>query len=347
MNSTGILLVNLGSPDSHDVPDVRVYLREFLMDKNVIDAPYIIRKMVVEGIILPFRPKESAEAYESIWWEEGSPLIVISRRQMEKLKSRLGPDVPIALGMRYGNPSIKAGIEDLKRQNPNLERIFLIPMYPQYAMATTLTVIEKTEEVLKEMNSSLKLDVMPPYYNHPKYVTALAESIKPYLTEDIDHLLFSYHGVPVRHLKKTDPTKSHCYKCENCCEVASEAHAVCYKHQDLETTKHVMAQIDWPAEKFSNSFQSRLGIDPWLEPATDKTLVKLGKSGVKRVAVACPAFVADCIETLEEIAIRGEEDFIEAGGEKLTVIPCINDNDLFIDALEQFCKEALEAEVTT
>lgn len=341
-SKTGIFLVNLGSPDSFEPEDVKVYLREFLMDKRVIDAPEIIRKMIVEGFILPFRPKESGEAYELIWWEDGSPLIVITEQVEEKLKQRLGDEIPVSIGMRYGNPSIEAGIEDLLKQNPDLETVFLVPLYPQYAMATSETVIEKTKDVILEKFPHLHTVIKDPFYNDPKYIKALAESIKPHITDDIDHVLFSYHGVPERHIKKRDITGDHCLKCENCCEVSSPAHQFCYRHQDLMTTKQVVEYLGLDESRYSTAFQSKLGVDPWLLPATDKELERLGKEGKKKVAVVCPAFVSDCIETLEEIGIRGKEDFIEAGGEDLVLIPCINDDDLWIDALEDWSRKALE-----
>lgn len=341
-SKTGVFLVNLGSPDSYDPKDVKVYLREFLMDKKVIDLPKIFRTALVEGIILNVRPKESAEAYELIWWDEGSPLIVISEQVVEKLRARLGDDVPIGLGMRYGNPSIEAGIQDMLDQNPDLEEIFLIPLYPQFAMATSETVIERTKEVLQEKYPHLDMVIKDPFYDDPMYIKALGESMKPYITEDIDHVMFSYHGVPERHIKKRDITGEHCLKCENCCEVTSTAHAFCYRHQDVVTTHKAVEYLGLEDDRWSIAFQSKLGIDPWLKPATDDELVRLAEEGIKKVAVVCPAFISDCIETLEEIGIRGKEDFVEAGGEDLVLIPCINDSDLWIDTLEQWWNDLLQ-----
>lgn len=342
-SKTGILLVNLGSPDSYKPEDVKVYLREFLTDKRVIDAPNSIRKMIVEGFILPFRPKESAEAYELIWWEDGSPLIVITERVSKKLKQRLGESVPVSIGMRYGNPSIEAGVENLVAQNPELENVFLIPLYPQYAMATSETVIEKMKEVMLEKFPQLTTIIKDPFYNDPLYVKALGESMRPHLSGDIDHLLFSYHGVPERHIKKRDITGDHCLKCEDCCNVNSPAHKFCYRHQDYKTTQNVAEYLNLDNYDFtySVSFQSRLGIDPWLKPSTENELTRLAEEGKKKIAVVCPAFVSDCIETLEEIGIRGKEDFMEAGGEDLVLIPCLNDDDLWLDALEKWCTETV------
>ena len=296
LSNTGILLVNLGSPDSYKPEDVKVYLREFLMDKRVIDAPFLIRKMIVEGFILPKRPAESAHAYQSIWWEEGSPLIVISQNVLKKLSKRLGDTAPLSLGMRYGNPGIEYAIEDLLKQNPALKKIFLIPLYGQYAMATFETVVVKTEEVLKKNHPELELDVIEPFYDDPLYIKALAESMKPFAEQDFDHILFSFHGVPERHLKKTDPTGNHCLKCEDCCNVPSPAHKACYRHQDLETTHLVAEYLNLDPAKYSVSFQSKLGVDSWLTPSTENELKRLGNSGKKKIAVACPAFVSDCID---------------------------------------------------
>ena len=345
-SNTGILLVNLGSPDSYEPADLKVYLREFLTDKRVIDFPTPLRKALVEGIILPIRPKESAEAYELIWWDEGSPLIVITQRVVDKLQKRLGEDVPIAMGMRYGNPSIEAGFDELMEKNPNLEKVFMVPLYPQYAMATTETVIEKAKEVWQGKYPHLEMITKDAFYDDPLYVKALGESIRPYVEEhDIDHLMFSYHGVPERHIKKRDITGDHCLKCEDCCNVNSPAHTFCYRHQDVKTTQNVAEYLDLDSKDFNYSFafQSKLGIDPWLTPATDNELVRLAEEeGVKKVAVCCPAFISDCIETLEEIGIRGKEDFVEAGGEDLILIPCVNDDDLWIDALESWCSDQIQ-----
>ena len=344
-SKTGILLVNLGSPDTYEPEDVKVYLREFLMDERVLDFAEPIRKMVVEGFILPKRPKESGEAYKSIWWEDGSPLIVITERVAEKLEKRLGKDVPLAIGMRYGNPSIETGIRDLLHQNPDLENVFLIPLYPQYAMATSETVTEKVKDVVLDKFPHLKMIIKDAFYNDPLYVKALAESVRPYLDEDIDHLMFSYHGVPERHIKKRDITGSHCLQCDDCCNVASPAHTFCYRHHCFETTQNVVDYLGLSEGNlsYSNSFQSKLGVDRWLLPATDAELKRLGsEAGKKRIAVACPAFVSDCIETLEEIGIRGKEDFVNAGGEDLLLIPCLNESDLWIDALEKWCNDILK-----
>ncbi len=337
MTNKAVLLVNLGSPDSTSVKDVRKYLDEFLMDRNVIDVPYPIRALIVKGFILPFRPKKSAEAYASIWWQEGSPLIVISQQLFQKVKNKV--NVPVALAMRYGNPSIENTLKDLLAEYPDLKEIKIIPLYPHYAMATTKTVIEKTHEVIQKNKWQLKLDALESFYNEPDYITALSHSIQPYLQNNFDYFLFSYHGIPERHVKKTDVTKNHCLKTADCCNVKSEAHQFCYRHQTIETTRLVAEKLALQPTQYSQSFQSRLGQDAWLKPYTEPELTRLAKAGVKRIAVVCPAFVADCLETLEEIAVRGKVVFVEAGGEDLQLIPCLNDNDEWADVLASYCNK--------
>ena len=331
-------MVNLGSPESPNTKDVRVYLREFLMDERVIDVPYLLRKFLIECIILPTRPKKSAEAYQSIWWEEGSPLMVLSERVKNLLENKI--DTDIELGMRYGKLSIERGIDALVNRNANLKSIHLIPLYPHYAMSSYETVVVKAEEIIAKKYPHLNLDVLPPFYKDKDYIAALSNSIKNELNDDYDHILFSYHGIPERHLRKTDPTGEHCLKCENCCEVASEAHGSCYRHQVFETTKAVADYLGLDKEKYSVSFQSRLGRDPWLQPYSDKEIVRFAKEGKKKLFVVCPAFVSDCLETIEEIGMEAKEEFLEAGGTSFNLIPCLNTDEQWINVLAKWCKES-------
>ena len=327
-----ILLINLGSPKSTDPKDVKTYLAEFLMDEYVIDLPLFFRYLLVKGIILNVRPKKSAEAYETIWWDEGAPLIVLSERVQRKLQKIT--DYPVGLAMRYAEPSIHNGIKDLVEKHPEITDIIAVPLYPHYAMATTKTVIEKTDQVLNEHFPTLKVKYVDPFYDHPKYIDALSKSIGKHINEETEHVLFSYHGIPVRHVKKTDPTKKHCYKNKDCCFIPNKAaHDVCYPHQVKVTTQLVIDQLKLPRDKWSWSFQSRLGLDEWLSPPTDKEIERLAKSGIKNLAVCCPAFISDCLETLEEIGEEGEEIFHEHGGESFTLIPCLNDDDAWIECL--------------
>lgn len=320
----GVLLINLGSPDSPDTKDVKPYLDEFLMDKYVMDVPYLLRAFLVRGLILRKRPERSAEAYQKIWWKEGSPLVVISERMFEKVKKQIS--IPSALAMRYGNPNIKKGLQQLADQG--VTEVLLFPLYPHHAMSSTVTVLEKAEEIRKEFFPNMKFSTVPAFYNQPDYIQNLSDSIKKYLDNfEYDHLLFSYHGLPERHIRKTDVTKSHCKIDKSCCQTSSPAHEFCYRHQCYETTKLVVEKLGIPEGKYSQTFQSRLVGDKWLEPYTDVEINKMPEKGIKKLAVVTPAFVADCLETLEEIAMEANHQFKEHGGEEFLAIPCMNDND--------------------
>lgn len=332
----GVLLVNLGSPKSTNPKDVKEYLDEFLMDERVIDVPYILRAILVKGIILNTRPKKSAEAYSKIWWDEGSPLIVLSKRLQEKIDSYTS--IPISLAMRYGEPSILNGMKELHEKG--VDEVLLLPLYPQYAMATTETIVVLVEELQKKYFPSMNITVIPPFYNRPDYINVLSKSIAEKLDNlDYEHLLFSYHGVPERHIRKSDITKSHCKMDEKCCITASPAHQYCYKHQCLETTRLVGEKLGLTEGTFSSSFQSRLGFDPWLKPYTDRTIEKFGIDGIKKMAIVTPAFVSDCLETLEEIAMEGQEIFEEVGGNEFTFIPCLNDREDWVKTLSRWIDE--------
>ncbi len=326
----GILLVNLGSPDSTDVKDVKKYLGEFLMDKRVIDVPYLLRLFLVKGIILNTRPKKSAAAYKKIWWKEGSPLIILSERLKEKVQNKT--QYPVALAMRYGNPSIKSGLQEL--HDKGATDVLMIPLYPQFAMATTETILVLAKELQQKFFPNMNLNHIPAFYNKQEYIKVLGESIKDYLSDkEWDKILFSYHGIPERHIKKSDITKSHCKIDGTCCNTPSPAHEFCYRHQCYETTKQVVKYLNLKENQYYTSFQSRLGNDPWLQPYTDQTIENIAKEGVKKLAVVTPAFVSDCLETLEEIGMEGKEEFIEAGGNEFYAVPCINDREDWANTL--------------
>lgn len=331
----GVLLVNLGSPDSTAVSDVRKYLREFLMDGRVLDAPWPIRFCVVHFAILPSRPKESAHAYGKIWTPEGSPLVVTSRHVQKKLQARL--DVPVELAMRYQNPSIESAIRKLNEAG--VDDLFLIPLFPHYAMSSYETAVVRVREVAAQIAPRMKVTVQPPYYDMPEYIEAMVACAQPALQAGYDHLLFSFHGIPERHLKKSDPTGCHCLVKENCCEVSSPAHTTCYRAQCFKTVAAFVVKAAVPKEKYSVSFQSRLGKDPWLKPYTDFELAEFPGRGVKKILVICPAFVSDCLETIEEIGMRGKETFMAAGGKEFAQIPCLNEHPLWIDALEKMVRK--------
>ncbi|MEH6679689.1 MAG: ferrochelatase [Sediminicola sp.] len=319
----GVLFVNLGSPDSPTPKDVKPYLDEFLMDERVIDVPNWLRNIIVRGIILRTRPKKSAKAYQKIWWEEGSPLIVISERFADKVKQQL--QIPVALGMRYGSMTIKKALQDL--HDKGVDQVLLVPLYPHYAMSSFETVVVKAMEEQQAHFPGMQITTLPAFYGNDGYIKVLSESIAAGLKDfEYDHLLFSYHGIPERHIRKSDPTKFHCKIDGSCCQTNSVAHHSCYRHQCYEMTRKVKQYLGLPDDKVGLSFQSRLPNDPWLKPYTDFEFERLPKEGKKRLAVVTPAFVADCLETLEEIAMEGKHQFLEAGGETYKHIPCLNDS---------------------
>lgn len=326
----GILLMNLGSPNSTEVADVKKYLDQFLMDGRVIDKSWLMRALLVKGIIVPFRAPKSAEAYKTIWTKEGSPLVVLTKQLQAALQNRI--EEPVEIAMRYGNPSPEEAFDALLQRSPDLKEVIALPLYPHYAMSSYETAVEYAKEVHRKKKYSFKLDFIEPFYNEPHYIDALADVFRPYIHNDYGHLLFSYHGVPGRHIRKSDITGCHCLQVKNCCEVASPAHAYCYRHQVLTTTKLVTEKLNISKEKYSVSFQSRLG-KGWLTPFTDIRLAEMPAEGIKKLLIVCPAFVSDCLETLEEIKIRGKEIFMNAGGESFEMIPCLNTNPLWVEAI--------------
>ncbi|MEQ8857723.1 MAG: ferrochelatase [Pseudomonadales bacterium] len=336
--SRGILLVNLGTPASCETADVRRYLNEFLMDGYVLDVPWPLRRLIVSGFILPFRPKRSAEAYAAIWDQAGpgtgSPLLHYSRNLETAARAEFG--LPCELAMRYGEPSLASAIERLEAQG--VKELLLVPLYPQYADSTCTTTIRAVEKLV---GGRMKTQVLAPFYARDDYIDALAGTVRDHLPESWDHLLLSYHGLPERHITRADPTGNHCLRSPDCCSTPSPAHATCYRHQCYRTAELLADRLGLDAGRYSVSFQSRLGRLPWLQPYTDQTLAALPALGVTRLVVACPAFVADNLETLEEIGLQGRETFLEAGGESYTLIPCLNDRADWITALSGWCRDAL------
>lgn len=333
----GVLLVNLGSPASATEEDVRLYLRQFLMDEHVIDYPYWLRWLLVHVFILPKRPARSARAYQSIWWNEGSPLIVLSRRQQALLQEALA--YPVALGMRYGAPSIMDGLVQLVEKG--VEEVLLVPLYPHYAYSTTVTVEKAAREAMALLASKVRLQVLPSFYDHPAYIKALVASAQEYLDWDYEHILFSFHGVPKRQIHRTDPGGAHCLRVGDCCQVESAAHATCYRHQAFRTVDLFASQAGVPETKYSVAFQSRLGPDAWLKPYTSAHITELAQDGVKRLLVITPSFVTNCLETLEEIAIHGQETFLANGGVEFRLAPCLNTHPNWIEALAGWSRQAL------
>ncbi|WAH57951.1 ferrochelatase [Pseudomonas silvicola] len=337
MTDHALLLVNLGSPASTSVADVRSYLNQFLMDPYVIDLPWPVRRLLV-SLILIKRPEQSAHAYASIWWDEGSPLVVLTRRLQAVMREQWTHG-PVEIAMRYGEPSLDTVLTRLSSQG--VRNITLAPLYPQFADSTVTTVIEEAKNVVQAKKLPVQFKLLPPFYDQPEYIDALVASTSAYLEQSFDHLLLSFHGLPERHLTKLDPTGSHCFKDADCCRNASPAVlATCYRAQCMRTAAAFAEKMGLPEGKWSVSFQSRLGRAKWIEPYTEALLDELAKQGVKRLLVMCPAFVADCIETLEEIGDRGREQFVEAGGQELVLVPCLNDNRQWGEALNLLCERA-------
>ncbi len=335
MSKRAVLLVNLGSPDSASVPDVRQYLSEFLGDPRVIDLPRAawLRSLLVNHVIIRKRVENSAHAYASIWTEQGSPLIVTSESVREKLAATLGgrSDAGVYLAMRYRKPSIASVIAQMAADG--VERVLLFPQYPHYAMSSWETVVVEVYEQAAKLAPKMRVECVQPFYKDDDYLSALVESARPYLAQPHDHVLISFHGIPERHLREADSSHAHCLCVGNCCETESPVHAMCYRAQVLKTAREFAARAGIAADAYSVTFQSRLVGEPWLSPYTDETLAQLPGRGVKRLLVLSPAFVTDCLETLEELSVAGRKTFLDAGGEFFQQIPCLNDQQVYIDFL--------------
>lgn len=330
------MLLNLGSPESYSVSDVGKYLREFLMDERVIDVNPVFRAILVKGLIVPFRAPNSAKAYKSIWTKDGSPLKVITMQFRNLLQSEI--EIPAAVAMRYGSQTPEIALRELESKVEGLQEVLIAPMYPHYAMSSYETAIEHAVSQIKALRNHLNIRILKPFYKEPAYIDALAASIQPYLEgKDYDGYLFSYHGLPIRHLKKADLSHKHCYVLGDCCEIRSEAWDTCYKHQVKHTTTLVAIKLGLLHDKISLTFQSRLAGDKWLQPYTDVALAELPKKGVKKLLVLCPAFVADCLETLEEMDDRGKEIFMSNGGEVFTRVPCMNTSKEWVSTVAAYC----------
>ena len=324
----GILLINLGSPKDLELESIKEYLKEFLSDDLVIDYPKLLQQILVNWIIIPSRYKNTREAYSEIWTKNGSPLINDTRILGEKVS--LKSDTPVEVSMRYQFPSIKEGLVNLKKKG--CSEIFVVPLYPHYAMSTVLTTENEVKRIENELELDLKLNFIGAFYNEQEYISSLSKVIRNNRHEKSDFLLFSYHGIPNRHLVKTDPTKSHCLQVKNCCDVESKAKPFCYKAQVIETSKLCAERLELKENEWGISFQSRIG-PGWIQPFTDKELVRLAEEGIKNLDVVCPAFVTDNLETLEEMNIRGRETFLESGGQSFNYIPCLNDEESWVDFL--------------
>ena len=335
-NTTGILLINLGSPKKLTKKSVREYLKVFLSDDYVLDLPKILQQIILRVFILPFRPKKTLEAYELIWTPEGSPLIISTESIAKKLSLKTGWDVDYA--MRYEDPSIENALLNFK--NKGIYKIIVISLYPHNALATTITTEMETRIVANKLSEDFELVFTKPFFDNEIYINAIANTIKPCIEKaSFDKIVFSYHGIPKRQAKKTDETGVHCFSDSNCCEIAGDGSKDCYRSHTRIASDLTARKLGLSDDQWEVAYQSRLG-PGWLTPFTDKRLAELPEEGKKNIAVLCPSFISDCLETLEEIDIRGRKTFFDAGGKNMTYIPCLNDSEDTINLLENLVKSA-------
>ena len=328
--NVGVLLINLGSPKELSKKSVRQYLRVFLSDDNVVDLPKFFQQFILRLFILPFRPKNTLEAYEKIWTKEGSPLIISTESIANKLTEKTGWNVEYA--MRYEEPSIEKALHKFKKNEIN--KIYVISLYPHNAMATTVTTELETRNVAMNVSNDFELIFTKPFFDNEEYINAMVNSIRPYVeNKSYDKIIFSYHGIPKRQAKKTDETGEHCFSTSNCCEIENDGSKDCYRSHTRIASDLTAKKLGLKDDQWEIAYQSRIG-PGWLTPFTDKRLAKLPEEGIDNIAILCPSFISDCLETLEEIDIRGRETFLKAGGKNMTYIPCLNDSEDTINLLE-------------
>ncbi len=338
VGKTGVLIVNLGTPDSPAVPDVRKYLREFLMDGRVIDIPLIPRFLLVNGIIAPFRAPKSAKVYKQLWAETGSPLKYYGQVVERQLQQALGDDYVVKLAMRYQSPSIQAGLAEFQRLG--LTDLVVVPFFPQYASASTGSVYEKVMDIVKDWQVIPQIRFVNRFSDHPKFIEGFAQLGRKYMAQhDYDHFLFSYHGLPESQIRKGDVTKKVCQFGE-CCGSLHAMNQHCYRAQCFETTRRLVKAMGIPEGKYTTSFQSRLGSDPWIKPYTDKVIPELTAKGYKSVLAFSPAFVADCLETTIEVGEEYKELFEKSGGQHWQLVESLNDSPIWIETLVDLVKTA-------
>jgi len=335
-SNKALVLMNLGSPDAPETKAVRRYLNQFLMDKYVLDFPAFFRFILVHGIITPFRASKSAEGYKKVWTKEGSPLVVLTNRLAKAVQQKV--KYPVSVAMRYGKPSPRAAFDQLMKEHPNVKEVVVFPLYPHFTMSSYETGVEYAKEIHKKYKYPFKLKFVSPFYNNPEFISALANRIKPFLNQPYDKILFSYHGLPERHMVKDD------IKIKN--SKGDEGYmmpSINYQKQCFETTKAVVALLNIPEGKYETAFQSRLkqAGPEWIKPYTQVRLDELPAEGIKKLLVICPAFINDCLETLEEIQMEGRKDFKEHGGEELTYIPCLNDDAQWVDTVVKWTNELM------
>jgi ferrochelatase len=333
----GVLLLQLGTPDSTQVRDVRKYLREFLSDPRVLDIPAPARALLLNAVILPFRPRRSAEQYRKIWTDQGSPLLVHTDQLADSLQQGLGDGFLVKVAMRYQNPSIESALEDLAAAG--CERMVIAPMFPQYSSAAYGSAVTRVKEVLVTRWNVPAISTIPPFYDHPGFVQSVAEIARPLLADfRPDHVLFSYHGLPESQIEKSDPTGRWCLQRDDCCDAMRAENRFCYRAQSFATTRALAGDLELDGESHSTAFQSRLAGQKWIEPYTDGVLDDLYDGGVRRLAVLTPSFVADCLETLEEIGMRLTDQWEGIGGEDLLLVPCVNASPRWAEALTKMIR---------
>ena len=339
----GLLLINLGTPEAPQTAEVRSYLREFLGDPRVIDLSPVGRWALLNLVILPTRPAKSAEAYRKVWTERGSPLLWHSQDLTEKVAGLLGASWQVELAMRYGQPDLAGALH--RFDSAGIDRIVVLPLYPQYSEAAWASSMERVWELASAQAALPRFTTIAPFYDDPGFLDAFAEVARESIAKaDPEFVLFSYHGLPERQVKRTDATGRHCLESKTCCDRIDTANRNCYRAQCYATTRGILERIGFSAEATSTTFQSRLGRTPWIKPYTDEAVVDLAKKGVRRLAVLSPAFVADCLETLEEIAMRESESFRSAGGETLTLVPSLNARDSWAAAIVDMVRKNVGAE---
>lgn len=333
MAKKGLILINIGSPKSYAVKDVKKYLSTFLMDEDVITLPFLLRWPLVNLLIVPRRAPFSAENYKKVWMKEGSPIAVYTQRFAQQLQEVLNDSHVVKVGLQYSEPSVESALQELKEVG--VTEILVAPMFPQYAEATNGSSFKLVDRLTKKLKIQIPVKRLPAFFDDVSFVATSAQLTRKTLEEKkVDHYLFSFHGLPESHLKKIPG----CLTTDGCCFEKNACAKNCYRAQCFATATEIAEKLEIPASHWSVAFQSRLGRGEWLKPATDHILEVLGKTGKKNIAVICPSFVADCIETLEEIGIGGAETFHEAGGEVYHLVPCVNDEPSWVQGFAQFVR---------
>lgn len=338
-NTTGVLLVNLGTPDSTSTPDVRKYLREFLSDPRVLDINPVLRTLLLNLVIAPFRSPKSAASYREVWMEEGSPLMVYGKQVRQSLQDSLGSEFYVELAMRYQSPSIDTALENFRKAG--IDHIRVIPMFPHYASASTGSVHERVMEIVSKWQVIPQISFLKSYHDEPGMIEAFARNGEGHHPETYDHIVFSFHGLPIRQLVKSDPSGTYCKANGVCCSNLNEVNKNCYAAQCHDTARLLAERLKLDPNRYTISFQSRLGRDPWIRPSTQETVLRLAREGKKRVLIFCPAFVADCLETLFEVTTELKDEFVEAGGEHVQLVESLNNNPLWIETLVKMVHEVV------